>query len=38
LRRHKQLAGMRLLARGNRLSITPVDPDEWKFITAKLLG
>jgi predicted RNA-binding protein with PUA-like domain len=37
LREHKQLAGMRLLARGNRLSITPVDPDEWKFITTKLL-
>ena len=37
LRLHKALAGMRLLARGNRLSITPVDPDEWKFITAKLL-
>ena len=37
LRQHKELAGMRLLARGNRLSITPVDPDEWKFITAKLL-
>ena len=37
LREHKELAGMRLLARGNRLSITPVDPDEWKFITAKLL-
>jgi len=37
LREHKQLAGMRLLARGNCLSITPVDPDEWKFITTKLL-
>ena len=37
LRRHKALAGMRLLARGNRLSITPVDPDEWKFIATKLL-
>ena len=37
LRRHKQLAGMRLLALGNRLSITPVDPDEWKFITTRLL-
>ncbi len=37
LRPHKALAGMRLLARGNRLSITPVDPDEWKFITTKLL-
>jgi predicted RNA-binding protein with PUA-like domain len=37
MRAHKQLAGMRLLMRGNRLSITPVAPDEWKFITAKLL-
>ena len=37
LRRHKELAGMRLLARGNRLSITPVDTGEWKFITTKLL-
>jgi predicted RNA-binding protein with PUA-like domain len=25
-------------ARGNRLSITPVDPAEWKFITGKLIG
>jgi predicted RNA-binding protein with PUA-like domain len=32
LRRHKALARMRILQRGNRLSITPVDPDEWKFI------
>jgi predicted RNA-binding protein with PUA-like domain len=37
LREHKALAGMRLLARGNRLSITPVDPHEWKFITTTLL-
>ena len=37
LREHKPLAGLRLLARGNRLSITPVDPDEWKLITTKLL-
>ena len=37
LREHRELAGMRLLARGNRLSITPVDPDEWKFITTRLL-
>ena len=37
LRRHQELAGMRLLARGNRLSITPVDPGEWTFITANLL-
>ena len=32
LRRHRALAGMRLLAPGNRLSITPVTESEWKFI------
>jgi predicted RNA-binding protein with PUA-like domain len=32
LRQHPQLASMRVLQRGNRLSITPVDPKEWKFI------
>jgi predicted RNA-binding protein with PUA-like domain len=32
LRRHKALANMRVLARGNRLSITPVDPAEWQYI------
>ena len=37
LRGHRELAGMRLLQKGNRLSITPVDPREWKFITGKLL-
>ena len=37
LRCHRELAGMRLLQKGNRLSITPVDPREWKFITEKLL-
>jgi len=36
LRRHKQLERMRTLQRGNRLSITPLDPDEWEFITKKL--
>lgn len=36
LRRHRELAGMRVLARGNRLSITPVEPREWNFITRKL--
>jgi predicted RNA-binding protein with PUA-like domain len=36
LRRHPELAHMRILQRGNRLSITPVDPAEWSFI-AKLL-
>ena len=32
LRGHPALAGMRILARGNRLSITPVDPDQWQYI------
>ncbi len=32
LRQHKALARMQILARGNRLSITPVDPDAWKYI------
>lgn len=32
LRDHPKLAKMRLLQRGNRLSITPVDPAEWEFI------
>ena len=37
LREHAPLAEMRILARGNRLSITPVAPGEWNFITKKLL-
>jgi predicted RNA-binding protein with PUA-like domain len=32
LRDHPELAGMRILQKGNRLSITPVDPREWEFI------
>jgi len=32
MRRHPELAGMVTLQRGNRLSITPVTPAEWKFI------
>lgn len=32
LRSHPELDTMRILQKGNRLSITPVDPDEWKFI------
>lgn len=38
LRNHAELANMRILARGNRLSITPLDPAEWRFIVNKLLG
>ena len=37
LRAAPQLANMRILQKGNRLSITPIDPAEWKFITDKLL-
>lgn len=36
MRSYPKLANMRILAKGNRLSITPVDPAEWKFILAKL--
>jgi predicted RNA-binding protein with PUA-like domain len=32
MREHAELAGMVTLQRGNRLSITPVTPAEWKFI------
>jgi len=37
LREHPELAGMQVLARGNRLSITPVTEEEWRFITERLL-
>jgi predicted RNA-binding protein with PUA-like domain len=33
LRSHRELASMRVLQRGNRLSITPVERREWDFIT-----
>ncbi|MBI5659238.1 MAG: EVE domain-containing protein [Nitrosomonadales bacterium] len=36
LRKHPELERMRTLRRGNRLSITPLDPAEWKFITSRL--
>jgi predicted RNA-binding protein with PUA-like domain len=36
LRRHGALAKMWLLRPGNRLSITPVTPAEWRFITETL--
>jgi predicted RNA-binding protein with PUA-like domain len=38
LRLYPELANMRLLARGNRLSIMPVTPAEWVFITKELTG
>ncbi len=37
LRQHPELEHMRTLQRGNRLSITPLEPAEWKFITSKLV-
>ncbi len=37
LRRHPQLENMRILQRGNRLSITPLDPAEWDFILKNLV-
>lgn len=38
LRERPALAGMRVLQRGNRLSITPVDDEEWQEITQRLLA
>ena len=35
LHKYPQLSRMRALQRGNRLSITPIDPAEWKFILKK---
>ena len=32
LRSHPELERMRILQRGNRLSITPIDPAEWTFV------
>ncbi|RQH08638.1 EVE domain-containing protein [Paraburkholderia dinghuensis] len=37
LREHEALADMRVLAKGNRLSITPVTEAEWTFITNHLM-
>lgn len=37
LRRHPELENMRTLQRGNRLSITPLDPAEWAFIVKRLV-
>ncbi|PKO25442.1 MAG: EVE domain-containing protein [Betaproteobacteria bacterium HGW-Betaproteobacteria-8] len=36
LRTYPKLETMRILQRGNRLSITPVDPREWEFIMGLL--
>ena len=35
LRTEPELSGMRILQKGNRLSITPVTPEEFNFITNK---
>lgn len=37
LRAHPELADMPVLRKGNRLSITPVAPADWRFITTQLL-
>lgn len=36
LRSHPELERMRTLQKGNRLSITPLDPAEWQFIVERL--
>ena len=36
LRAHPELAGLQVLRRGNRLSITPVTPQEWTFLVGLL--
>lgn len=36
MRQWPELAGMRLLQRGNRLSITPVSAEEWQFLQTQL--
>ena len=38
LRAHPALAAMRVLQRGNRLSITPVEPQEWDCVLRDCLG
>lgn len=38
LRSHPALERMRILQKGNRLSITPLDPAEWDFVCGELLN
>lgn len=38
LRRHPQLEALLILRRGNRLSITPVAPEHWHYLTQKLMS
>ncbi len=37
LRAHPALGRMGVLQRGSRLSITPVTPAEWRFVTSRLM-
>lgn len=37
LRQRPELVHMRVLQKANRLSITPVDPQEWRFILEQLI-
>ena len=37
LRAIPELADLQILQRGNRLSITPVSEDHWRFITEQLM-
>ncbi|GAA5173510.1 EVE domain-containing protein [Niveibacterium umoris] len=37
LRQHEALANMRVLQKASRLSITPVDPAEWRYIHEHLI-
>lgn len=36
LKTYPELSNMRILQKGNRLSITPIDPAEWTFILSKI--
>ncbi len=36
IRAYNELKNMKILQRGNRLSITPVTPEEWNFINQLL--
>jgi predicted RNA-binding protein with PUA-like domain len=36
MRRHPELENLRTLQRGNRLSITPIEAAEWRFIITQL--
>ena len=36
LREHPELNNLQVLQKGNRLSITPIDPAEWAFILGKI--